>query len=588
MEYQGEEVADCEDGKAMDVKEGADVEMTESQNDDPNKTEPNPFSYVENSAFTSEKYKIVIRGLPKYFSIKDFRKFLNVKLKLNCNKVKMMGRIAGNVAYACFRSEEERDKGLKVINESTWKKRKLNAKLCQPAPDPYITKRLLCKEMKDDLDTVEKQKEALLKSVSPLFSIPYEEQLESKEKCAKKALHQLGIALQKDDILKEWLSEQKANCDGLPCKLLGIQSLKDFTERYRNKCEFSIARNELTGKKTVGFRLGTYASGSVTVVSAEDIKIIPNVMVQATKAFEKFIRQSKYEPYSPKTLTGNWKMLTVRVGTQTDELMLLVGFDPQKLSDDEIKDVKEKIKEFFRQESECLKVDSLYFRLMPRNEKGQKGYSPELLYGKTHIEEILCGLRFRISPESFFQINSRCAELLVKCIKDLANIDKETIVVDVYCGTGTLGLCLANDCKEVFGIEVLEQAVKDAQENAKMNNIQNSTFFTGKADDILTSVLKKANEDAKVVAIVDPPRAGLHKYAVQKLRSAKNLQRFVYLACDAKSALNNFTELGRAPSKTLLGDPFVPVAAIPVDMFPMTNHYELIIFFERLPSKNAS
>lgn len=546
-----------------------------------------PFAYVVNNGFTSEIFKIEVRGLPRYYGIGEFRKLLKSKLKLDCSKVKSPSS-GSPWLYACFRSEEERKKAISILSGYKWKGSILNVKTADPVPDPLIKRRLEGSSdfpnKKIKFESPEEQKEALLMSVAPKWNVPYESQVKNKYENAKSLLLRLGIELVRaNPLLKNWIENQKQLNEGLPCKLLTTRFLENEPNCYRNKCEFTIGKDEVTGERRVGFRLGSYASGSLSVGPVDDIPTLPKIVIEAAKVFEKFVQQSQFEVFSPKDLSGHWKQLTVRLGMVTGEVMLIVGFHPQNLSDDKLHIIKEEIKEFYRSGlGSKSRVDSLHFQIMKRKEKGSQGSEYELLHGKECIEEILCGRKFKISPASFFQINTRCAEVLIKSVQELSNIDKETVLVDVCCGTGTIGLCLAKECSRVLGIEIIEQAVKDARENAVTNDINNCEFFCGKADEILDSVMSRVKENEKCVAILDPPRAGLHPKAILMLRRPKNLDRIVFMSCDGNAAFKNFVELGRDTSKTLSGDPFLPKAAVAVDMFPHTDHYELVIYFERV------
>lgn len=574
-------VDNSEDGKENDIS--CDVIQ-----EDESKSTPDPFAYVKQNGFTSEIFKIEIRGLPRFYGLGEFRKLLNFKLQLECNKVKAPGRRSAWL-YACFRSEEQRNKAIEVLSGFKWKGSVLSAKPADPAPDPLMKRRL--EDISDDssnkkqkISSLEEQKEALLKSAAPLWNVPYKEQISRKTEDAKALIRKLGVELVRHNpSLKQWIQEQKKLNDGLPCKLLSTRCLEDNYNDYRNKCEFTIGKDELTGEKRVGFRLGSYASGSLGVAPVDELPIIPKVVKEAAKAFEKFVQKSDLEVFSPEDLSGYWRQLTVRYGVGTGEMMLIVGFNPQAMSSDEITTIKNKIKEYYEfDETVKNSVTSLYFQEMKRKEKGTTSPEYDLLLGNKYIEEKLCGLRFKISPESFFQINTLCAEVLMESVRELSNVDSDKVLLDVCCGTGTIGLCLAKDSARVLGIEIVQQAVKAAQENAEKNNITNCEFFCGKADEIFTSVINRIPEEQEAVAILDPPRAGLHQKAILMLRRAKNLKKLVFLSCDSKAALKNFIELGRAQSKTLAGDPFLPVSAVVVDMFPHTNHYELVLYFERI------
>jgi len=131
-----------------------------------------------------------------------------------------------------------------------------------------------------------------------------------------------------------------------------------------------------------------------------------------------------------------------------------------------------------------------------------------------------------------------------------------------------------------LGLEVVPQAIVDAKENAVINDVANSEFFTGKAEEILGSMCYNSKHE-DVFAVVDPPRAGLHQKAIVQLRKIKKINRLIYISCNAKLASKNFVDLGRPESKYLHGECFVPVKAVAVDLFPHTHHCELLISFKR-------
>jgi len=227
-------------------------------------------------------------------------------------------------------------------------------------------------------------------------------------------------------------------------------------------------------------------------------------------------------------------------------------------------------------------VTSLFLHLSPaRKEAGIPEPSPDLLWGPPVIQEKLVGRTFNISPQAFFQVNTLGAELLYKTVGDIAELTKKTSLVDVCCGTGTIGLTLADRVGQVVGVEMVQEAVRDAIKNAEENKVTNCKFFAGKAEDILPNLLRDV-DSKEVVAVVDPPRAGLHPRALSAIRNTEAIKRFVYVSCDAKNAMKNFVDIARPASKTALGDPFMPIKVIPVDLFPHSRGFELVILFERV------
>ncbi|CAM9524232.1 unnamed protein product [Discosporangium mesarthrocarpum] len=221
-----------------------------------------------------------------------------------------------------------------------------------------------------------------------------------------------------------------------------------------------------------------------------------------------------------------------------------------------------------------------------------------LLWGQETIEERVLGLTFQVSPRSFFQVNTKgCERLYRKVIQNLTLGDDIT-VLDVCCGAGTIGLCAAKEggARKVIGVEISASAVEDARSNARANNVSNAEFVCDRAEKALQRLLHEAGKShasqvlsgtlssspIKFAAIVDPPRAGLMAPCLRALRSCTAIERLVYVSCNpTKSLVNDSVLLCGPSSKKTKGAPFRPVKAIPVDMFPHTNHTELIMVFER-------
>uniref|UniRef100_A0A3Q4G481 tRNA (uracil(54)-C(5))-methyltransferase n=1 Tax=Neolamprologus brichardi TaxID=32507 RepID=A0A3Q4G481_NEOBR len=285
-------------------------------------------------------------------------------------------------------------------------------------------------------------------------------------------------------------------------------------------------------------------------------------------------RTTPYSVYSPETYEGHWKQLTVRT-TRTKHAMAMVFFNPQKLEEEELGALKNSMKEYFTEgEGKDSGVTSLYF-------VREEDLPCELVAGETCIQEEMLGLKFRISPHSFFQVNTGAAEVLYSAVGELAQLDQDSIVLDVCCGTGTIGISLAKRVKKVIGIEMCQEAVEDAKVNAKLNGLSNVEFHCGKAEDVFPNILN-AVVSSSVTAIVDPPRAGLHSKVILAIRRAEHLKRLLYVSCNAKAAMTNFIDLCRAPSNRVHGAPFRPVRSIAVDLFPQTMHVEMILLLERV------
>ncbi|CAF0764668.1 unnamed protein product [Adineta steineri] len=159
-------------------------------------------------------------------------------------------------------------------------------------------------------------------------------------------------------------------------------------------------------------------------------------------------------------------------------------------------------------------------------------------------------------------------------------LDNETVVLDICCGTGTIGITLANNVKQVIGIEMIKDAVEDAKRNAQLNNINNIEFIADKIENVIHKLVNKY-ENQRLVAILDPPRAGVHRKVIQTLRSAENIKVLGYIACNPQLATHNLLDLTRPRSRAYQGEAFEAITSTAVDLFPHTPHYELFILFQR-------
>ncbi|XP_044760010.1 tRNA (uracil-5-)-methyltransferase homolog A [Coccinella septempunctata] len=545
-----------------------------------------PFAYL-NRHFSNEQFKIVLRNLPAYYGISEFKKLLNDKLKLNSRKIKQANRNA-RYAFICFRNEEDRENAIKVLTGYSWKGKVLEVLKAKPSADPFVLKRSQendhkdgsSKKFKNDKASDNRTPEERVKeSTIPLADIPYNDQLKLKEQNIRTIIEKLGKELlHSSPELRLWITKQKLVNNGLICPIEVIKHA-DKIDGYRNKCDFSFGIDEETKLPVVGFRLSSYAHGSISVGPVENLRHIPNEMKKLCKVFENFVQQSKLEVFNAEIQCGHFRQLTVRLADK--QLMIIVGIHPQNLSEEELKDFKGDLVEYFSNgPGKDTGVTSLYYETIVKKTSQNDYFPPEHLWGATHNYENILGLKFKISPEAFFQINTQAVEILYKTAIDLAETTEKTTILDVCCGTGTIGLCFAKYCGQVLGIEIIAKAIADAKENAVLNNIENANFFVGKAEETLGSICYKSKNE-EIIAVLDPPRAGLHQKAILQLRKVKKIKRLIYVSCNPEAARKNFFDLGRPESKTLQGEPFVPVKAVPVDMFPHTKHCELVILFER-------
>jgi tRNA (uracil-5-)-methyltransferase len=346
--------------------------------------------------------------------------------------------------------------------------------------------------------------------------------------------------------------------------------LQDFaaprTCAFRNKVEVTIGF-DLQGEIAVGFNLGSKMEDVIGPIT--DCLNVSAITPDLCERLRQFVISSGVGVFNRVDNTGVWKFALIR-STELGQSMLVIctygGLSPEVVS-------------ALRAEF-AKSVTSLYYVESRAFESWGKDPIVHHLSGPEHIVESLRGLKFEISPMSFFQTNTSGAELLFEKIIELTEVDKETILVDCCCGTGVIGLALAGAVKEVIGVDIEEAAIEDAVRNAKLNKIKNAKFVAGKAEDVLSGVLKEyADKDCKVVCIVDPPRGGLHKRALSAIRGCSAIRNLVYVACNPDSLVSNVQ--GSLMMVKGNGNAFTPVKWFGVDMFPHTDRVEVVMLLRR-------
>ncbi|KAJ0970495.1 hypothetical protein J5N97_023372 [Dioscorea zingiberensis] len=613
--------------------------------------------------------------------------------------------------------------------------------------------------------------------VTPLACMPYNEQLEHKKNSLLQNLKRLTRNARKacpDTVsLPEWILKSK-DIGGLACKLEGIIE-SPMINGYRNKCEFSVGYS-LQGKRTVGFMLGNFREGITAVEEPINCPNVSGISCKFALIFQEFLDSSVLPVWNRIENTGFWRQFTVREGRRPSEVVVAESLDNQIAEVMLIvqvcsTDVDEKVmqREFKRMVQVLVQGAATSSPSLPlttivvQDHKGISNVAPadcpmfvlpfvevegnscteKVLLTEGRIHDYINNLRFCISPTAFFQVNTLAAERLYSLAGDWADLNSDTLLFDICCGTGTIGLTLAHRVGMVVGIEMNSSAVSDANRNAEINGITNCRFVCGKAEDVMGSLLKeyldvpllhgttcdvsmsngkgddnKENDNGKgdddkeendngkgddnkeendtntcseeacikdkdgdqmeplmpelqsdeksnvqeipedssndnnasgllespvdssgekvefggtshadhnfakqkvadgalrqpqfknVVAIVDPPRVGLHPIVIKTVRTHPGLRRLVYISCNPESLVANAIELctptadkpekakgnrrwrsmsnaglARQRAKSMPNsEPFRPVRAVAVDLFPHTQHCEMVMLLER-------
>ena len=325
---------------------------------------------------------------------------------------------------------------------------------------------------------------------------------------------------------------------------------------YRNKLEYSFSAGE------DGVELGFHRAGRWDeVIDIEECLLTTNLGNAVRLAVRDWAREEGLEPYDQATGTGYLRHFVYREGRNTGQVLaLLVTAPGERFETGYLVDVLRRFPE----------VRSVHWAI--NDTPAERTNLPStLLWGDEAIEEQLLGLRFRVRPNAFMQTNTEMAERLYELARDAARLTGTENVFDLYCGTGTIGLSLAGAAGHVWGVDISEESIACAIENADLNAIENASFFAGNVGQALEELVQRAGKPD--VVVVDPPRAGL---AGKALRRTGELaaERIVYVSC-------NPTTL--ASDVQVLRDDFGYQLArcTPVDMFPHTPHVESVSLLER-------
>ncbi len=377
---------------------------------------------------------------------------------------------------------------------------------------------------------------------------------ESFKKCGGCAFRHIDYAFE---------SELKANavCNNLK-RIGGVEPEMEpiitlSPDGYRNKCQYPVAKTES------GIDIGFFAPHSHRVVDCPKCELQPECFSKAVKIFKKFLIENNIEIYDEAANKGVVRHLYLRRANVTGEVMACVVINSDEMP-------------FSAKLVECFKEafgDDLKSVVVNINKKKTNvilGEKCVTVYGSDHITDVLCGVKIRISPLSFYQVNHDVAELLYKKAAEYAEPEGKT-VLDLYCGAGTIGLSMASKAKRIIGVEIIEQAVEDAKFNAKANGFTNTEFL---CDDAAGAAKVLSEKGIKPdVIILDPPRKGCDESLIETVATAFSPERVVYVSCDSATLSRDckiFKTLG-----------YETVKAIPVDMFPRTGHVETVALISK-------
>ena len=328
-------------------------------------------------------------------------------------------------------------------------------------------------------------------------------------------------------------------------------------DHYRNKAQLPIGTDR-DGSPILGF----YANRTHRIVDCDDCALQPTAFRSAIRAFRQWLAETGDTIYDETTGKGRLRHLYLREGSATGERMVCLVVNGNGVHKED------RLVQMLREQVEGL--TSVVINSNREQTNVILGSKFRTVWGSDTITDVLCGLRFAIAPAAFYQVNRTQAERLYRLAGDYAALTGTETVLDLYCGAGTIGLTMADRAKQLFGVEIVPQAIENARANAAANNITNATFLCGDAADAAATLQQQGI--APDVVILDPPRKGCDASLIETVAKMAP-KRVVYVSCDPATLardLKRFAEAGYQPQE-----------ATPVDLFPRTAHVETVVWLSQ-------
>lgn len=340
------------------------------------------------------------------------------------------------------------------------------------------------------------------------------------------------------------------------------------TEGYRNKAQYPILPDPKTGEPQIGF----FAGASHRLVPAAQCRLQPAVFGRISQDVMRFLRENGIPAYDETTGSGLVRHLYLRRGEATGEVLVCLVLNGERLPQEDA----------FASllTGRYPEIAGVLINANTARTNVVLGERYRLLAGKPYLTDRLCGLEFRISPESFYQVNHDACELLYGLAKERAGLTGRERLIDLYCGIGTIGLTMADRAAQVLGLEIVPGAVECARENAARNGIANAEFLCGDAGDPVTllgrAVTQTGGDLSDAVVVLDPPRKGTTGELIAAL-DAQHVSRVVYISCNPDTLARDCAGF--------LSHGYTLSEVTPVDLFPRTGHVESVCVLSKLSAR---
>lgn len=393
-----------------------------------------------------------------------------------------------------------------------------------------------------------------------LMPLSYEKQIELKVNNVKNCLKRIG----------------KIDDKTIDDTFLGIESFDKAPVCYRNKIQvpFSIKN----GKVIYGF----YAFNTHYIVENDKCIVGFDGSDKILKDIRDFLQDEHISIYDEKTYDGYFRETIFRCGDNSGEISVTFVVGKTKNKND--KHSMDRLAEILSKKYDD--IETITLNVNTKNNNVILGDKNFLLYGKGYIEDTLCDVKYHISPESFYQVNNIMTEKLYNIVLEFGDFSNNEEVLDMYCGIGTISLIVAKNVKKVLGIEVVDRAIQNAKENAKINSIKNADFITLDASKLRVSkdseeYITELNDDFDTI-IVDPPRKGLDIATIEYIKKASP-KKIIYVSCDPSTLARDISRINGIEDLIVDNDVKYDIKKIKcVDMFPYTMHVETVVLMSRV------
>ena len=368
-----------------------------------------------------------------------------------------------------------------------------------------------------------------------LQNMAYNAQLKHKQKIVKDCLERIGGINNANEIINN---------------IIGM----DEPYNYRNKAQFPVKKNVLRDYADIGF----FSKRTHDIININNCNISHEINEKIINIFRNFINKNikKYSPYDEINHSGLIRHIFTRVGFYTGEIMVCIIINGDNFPDCE---------ELINKLTQIKNMTSIMLNINKTKTNVILGEKNKILWGKDYITDYINNQIFKISVNSFYQVNPVQTEKLYNKILEFAEVDKNNICIDAYCGIGTISIIFAPYVKKIYGVEIVPQAIKDAIENAKLNNITNAEFISGKSEEIIPEIINGG--ETIDLLIVDPPRKGCDIKLIESIIRTK-IKKIIYISCNPATLSRDI--------KLLTQEKYKLKRVQPVDMFPHTMHVECI------------